>query len=77
VLCIDEMTGVQALEHAVADHWGPGTPPWVPAAGMGVPPARQQLERQINEITERIATPVHLTRLQTLRPVDLDLGVQC
>lgn len=26
VLCIDEMTGVQALEHAVADHWGPGTP---------------------------------------------------
>ena len=26
VLCIDEMTGVQALEHATADHWGPGTP---------------------------------------------------
>jgi transposase len=26
VLCIDEMTGVQALEHCVRDHWGPGTP---------------------------------------------------
>ena len=26
VLCIDVMTGVQELEHTVADHWGPGTP---------------------------------------------------
>ena len=26
VLCIDEMTGVQALEHGVPDHWGPGRP---------------------------------------------------
>jgi len=26
VLCIDEMTGVQALEHRFPDHWGPGRP---------------------------------------------------
>lgn len=26
MLCIDEMTGVQALEHRFPDHWGPGTP---------------------------------------------------
>lgn len=26
VLCIDEMTGVQALEHRFPDHWGPGGP---------------------------------------------------
>src|SRR5262249_33976615 len=26
VLCIDEMPGVQALEHCVPDHWGPGRP---------------------------------------------------
>jgi hypothetical protein len=26
VLCIDEMTGVQALEHRYPDHWGPGRP---------------------------------------------------
>ena len=26
VLCIDEMTGVQALERRFPDHWGPGTP---------------------------------------------------
>lgn len=26
VLCIDEMTGVQATEHRFPDHWGPGTP---------------------------------------------------
>ncbi len=26
VLCIDEMTGVQALEHRFPDHWGPGKP---------------------------------------------------
>lgn len=26
VLCIDEMTGVQALEHRFPDHWSPGTP---------------------------------------------------
>lgn len=26
VLCVDEMTGVQALEHRYPDHWGPGQP---------------------------------------------------
>ena len=26
VLCIDEMTGLQALEHRFPDHWGPGRP---------------------------------------------------
>lgn len=26
ILCIDEMTGVQALEHRFPDHWGPGRP---------------------------------------------------
>jgi hypothetical protein len=26
VPCIDEMTGVQALEHRYPDHWGPGRP---------------------------------------------------
>lgn len=26
VLCVDEMTGVQALEHRFPDHWGPGRP---------------------------------------------------
>ena len=26
VLCVDEMTGVQALEHRFPDHWGPGKP---------------------------------------------------
>jgi hypothetical protein len=26
VLCIDEMTGVQALQHRFPDHWGPGRP---------------------------------------------------
>lgn len=26
VLCLDEMTGVQALEHRFPDHWGPGRP---------------------------------------------------
>ena len=26
VICIDEMTGLQALEHRFPDHWGPGRP---------------------------------------------------